>query len=546
MATHEVFNQPPPLEDYDTFATDPVLAPALEREGAGWAVPEAAEFGKTVGSAEVFEWGNQANRNEPILHTHDRFGHRIDEVEYHPSWHKLLELSIGRGLHALPWEQPARPGAHAARAAMFYLVSQAESGHGCPLSMTSSVIPSLRLQPDVAEEWEHLVTARSYDPRFAPASEKRGVLMGMALTEKQGGSDVRANTSRAVPLDGGGPGAEYHLTGHKWFCSAPMCDAFLVLARAPGGLSCFLLPRWTPDGGRNAFHIQRLKDKLGNRSNASSEVEFDGAWARMVGEEGRGVVTIIEMINGTRLDCVIGSASIMRQALVQAIHHTRHRSAFGTLLAGQPLMQNVLADLAVEVEAVTHLMMRLAGAFDRYEADSREAHFRRLATPVTKYWVTRRAVPVVHEALECLGGAGYVEESIMPRLYREAPLNSIWEGSGNVIALDALRAMRREPESIDALLDELRLAGGTDAGYDAGLARLESQLAAGGDDEPGARRLVEDMALLLAGSLLLRFGRDEVAAAFVAGRLAGDRSAAFGTLPPSVDTEGILAGTFPA
>jgi putative acyl-CoA dehydrogenase len=522
--THEVLNQPPPLVDYDLFETDAALREALEREGAAWAHDLAREIGRLAGTPEAIAWGFDANAHPPVLRTHDRFGHRIDEVEFHPSWHRLMEVAIGHGLHSLPWRDP-RPGAHAARAAAFYLWSQVEAGHGCPVSMTYAVVPALRVQPELAARWEPLVTSPHYDPGLRPPFEKRGVLFGMAMTEKQGGSDVRANTTRAEPVDGG-----YLLTGHKWFCSAPMCDAFLVLAQAPGGLSCFLLPRVLPDGARNRFRIQRLKDKLGNRSNASSEVELDGAWATLVGEEGKGVRTIIEMVNHTRLDCVIGSAALMRQAVAQATHHAAHRRAFGAPLRDQPLMTNVLADLAVESEATTVLMMRLAGALDR-SADPAEVRFRRLALAVSKYWTCRRGVAVAAEALECHGGNGYVEESIMPRLFRESPLNSIWEGSGNVNALDVLRAMAREPDSVAAFRDEIGRARGADARLDAAVGALDQQLGAGPVAEVEARRLVERMAIVLQASLLVRHGDPDVADAFCASRLAGDWGHAFGTLP---------------
>jgi len=527
-------NQPPPLVDYNLFAADAPLREALEREGAGWAHQWVSELGQLAGAAEAIAWGFQANSNPPQLRTHDRFGNRIDEVDFHPAWHRLMEVAIGHGLHALPWREP-RPGAHAARAAGFYVWSQVEGGHGCPVSMTYAAIPALRKQPELAAEWEPLVTTLEYDPGLRPHSSKRGVLFGMAMTEKQGGSDVRANTTSATPSGGG----EYWLTGHKWFCSAPMCDAFLVLAQAPSGLSCFLLPRVLPDGTRNEFHIQRLKDKLGNRSNASSEIELDGATAWMVGEEGKGVRTIIEMVNHTRLDCIIGSASLMRQAVAQATHHAAHRSAFGRLLSEQPLMLNVLADLAVESEATTILMMRLAGALDR-AADSAEAHFRRLALAVSKYWTCKRAIPVVAEALECLGGNGYVEESIMPRLYREAPLNSIWEGSGNVNALDVLRAMEREPESVDAFMAEVEEAKGSDPRLDRSVDQLKGELSNGARAESGARRLVERMAVVLEGSLLVRHGDPLVTDAFCASRLGGDWGHSFGTLPDGLQFASIV------
>ena len=528
-------NQPPPLVNYNLFDADAPLREALEREGGSWAHDMVRELGRLAGTEEAIAWGFQANENPPQLRTHDRFGNRIDEVEFHPAWHRLMEVAIGHGLHALPWREP-RAGAHAARAAGFYVWSQVEGGHGCPVSMTYAAVPALRQQPALAAEWEPLMTTLDYDPGLRPHSSKRGLLVGMAMTEKQGGSDVRSNTTRATPIAADG---EYQLTGHKWFCSAPMCDAFLVLAQAPGGLSCFLLPRILPDGSRNGFHIQRLKDKLGNRSNASSEVELEDATAWLVGEEGKGVRTIIEMVNHTRLDCIIGSASLMRQAVAQATHHTAHRSAFGRLLSEQPLMVNVLADLAVESEATTLLMMRLAGAFDR-ASDPGEAHFKRLALAVSKYWTCKRAIALVAEALECHGGNGYVEESIMPRLYRESPLNSIWEGSGNVNALDVLRAMDREPESVTAFLAEVDEASGSDPRLDRSVVELKIELANGAGAEAGARRLVERMAMVLEGSLLVRYGDPAVADAFCASRLGGDWGHSFGTLPQGLQLASIV------
>src|ERR671936_159157 len=458
----EVLNQPPPLEGYNVFEENRPLVEALRREGAEAFEERARELGARAGTARSLELGRLANENPPILRTHDRYGNRIDEVEFHPAWHELLRLAVASGIHALPWREPV-PGAQAGRAAMMLSMSGVESGTGCPLSMTYAGVPALRAQPELAAEWEPRLTSLEYDPRSRPADEKRGALMGMAMTERQGGSDVRANTTAARPLNGGGPGAEYEITGHKWFFSAPMCDAFLVLAQADGGLSCFFMPRFTPNGERNRIHLQRLKDKLGNRSNASSEVEFEGAWARLVGEEGRGVATIIEMVNHTRLDCVIGSAGGMRDAVAQATHHAAHRSVFGRRLLDQPLMRNVLADLCLESEAATAAMLRLARAFDNPEGDEGEELFKRLATGVIKYWTCKRAPAVAAEALECLGGNGYVEESGMPRLYREMPLNSIWEGSGNVQCLDVLRALGRSPESLDALYTELDEAAGADS-----------------------------------------------------------------------------------
>ncbi len=502
-------NQPPPLVDYNLFTADAPLREALEREGGAWAQDMVHELGRLAGTQQAIDWGFQANAHPPVLRSHDRFGNRIDEVEFHPAWHRLMEVAIGHGLHALPWREP-RTGAHAARAAAFYVWSQVEGGHGCPVSMTYAAVPALRQQPDLAATWEPLMSTLDYDPGLRPASTKRGALFGMAMTERQGGSDVRSNTTRAEPTVDGG----YLLTGQKWFCSAPMCDAFLVLAQTARGLTCFLLPRVLPDGTLNRFHIQRLKDKLGNRSNASAEIELVDAWAEMVGEEGRGVRTIIEMVNHTRLDCVIGSASLMRQAVAQATHHTAHRSAFGKLLSEQPLMVNVLADIAVESEATTILMMRLAGAFDR-ESDSEEAHFRRLALAVAKYWTCKRAIAVV-------------------------------SGSGNVNALDVLRAMGREPESLAAFLAEVERAQGADARLDRAVADLNRELSDSGGAETRARRVVERMAVALQGSLLLRYGDPAVADAFCASRLGGDWGHSFGTLPSGTKFTAVVERHRPA
>jgi putative acyl-CoA dehydrogenase len=540
QATHEVLNQASPLENYNVFEADRVLAEALPREGAGWAADAAHEVGAFAGSALAQRWGREANENPPRLRTHDRFGNRIDEVEFHPAWHQLMKAAVGFGLHSLPWRDP-QPGAHAARAAMFMAFGQAEAGVGCPISMTYSAIPALRVQPELAAEWEPRLTSNAYDgERLRP--DKAGDLCGMAMTEKQGGSDVRANTTTARPLNGGGPGGEYELTGHKWFMSAPMCDVFLVLAQAPGGLSCFLMPRFTPDGERNRIHLQRLKDKLGNRSNASSEVEFRGAWAQLIGEEGRGVPTIIEMVNHTRLDCVLGGAGAMRAGVAQAIHHCSQRAAFGKLLVEQPLMQNVLADLAIESEAATVAAMRLARSYDEASDGNEEAiEFRRLANAVLKYWLNKRAPAHAAEALECFGGNGYVEESGMPRLYREVPLNSIWEGSGNVQCLDVLRGMAKSPEAIEAFFAEVGEAAGNDERLDLAASELREELRDLEAIESRARRVVEWMALVLQGSLLVRFGDATVADAFCATRLGGDAGRAFGTLPPGIDFAGIIA-----
>jgi putative acyl-CoA dehydrogenase len=531
--THEVFNQVPPLGAFNAFETNQPLVEALEREGGGWAREQVSVLGAYTGDVDTRELARLANEHTPVLRTHDRYGNRIDEVEFHPAWHELLGKAVEHEIPSFAWRHP-EPGAQVVRAALMMLCP--ESGVGCPVSMTYAIMPALRRQPDLAAEWEPRLTTPVYDRRFIPAPEKAAALAGMGMTEKQGGSDVRANTTTARPVNGGGPGAEYELTGHKWFFSAPMCDVFLVLAQAEGGLSCFLLPRFTPDGERNRVHLQRLKDKLGNRSNASSEVEFRGAWAQLVGEEGRGVPTIIDMVNHTRLDCVAGSASGMRHAVEHATWHTAHRAAFGKLLVDQPLMQNVLADLCVESEAATVTALRLARAFD----DPDQELFKRIATAVSKYWVCKRAPVVAGEALECFGGNGYVEESGMPRLYREMPLNSIWEGSGNVQCLDVLRALAKSPETFEAFFAEVDEAQGADARFDAFVAATRSEFSHSEDIEPRARRIVERMAKALQASLLLRFSPPAVADAYVASRLDGDGSLAFGTLPAGVDFRTIV------
>ncbi|WP_267242197.1 acyl-CoA dehydrogenase family protein [Streptomyces sp. PR69] len=535
--THTVTNQAPPLVGYDVYACDRALTEGVERHVAPELLDgvreELGELGRAAGSAQAQEWGVQANEYPPKLRTHDRYGHRIDEVDFHPAWHRLLGRAVSAGLTAA-W---TRPAGHVRRAAGFMVWTQAEAGHGCPVSMTHAAVPALRADPELVAEWEPRLTSRVYEEGLRPAADKPGVLFGMGMTEKQGGSDVRANTTRATALTGGGAG-EYELTGHKWFCSAPMSDGFLVLAQASEGLTCFLVPRVLEDGTRNVFRIQRLKDKLGNRSNASSEVEFDGTWARRVGEEGRGVRTIIEMVAATRLDCVLGSAALMRQSVAQAVHHAAYRRAFGGLLIDKPLMRNVLADLALESEAATTLALRLAAAYD---ADTEEERaFLRLAVPTAKYWVTKRCTPVAVEALECLGGNGYVEESGMPRLLREAPLNSIWEGSGNVQALDVLRALQREPQALNAFLAEVGRARGADHRLDGAIKDLLTELADLDGIEARARRLVERMALVLQGSLLVRWAPPEVADAFCASRLGGDWGAAFGTLPYSLDLAAVV------
>ncbi len=569
--THEVVNQVPLLTR--DVADDPALLEALRREAASWDEggqgPESGrrgaggekpvsglhELGLRAGSAETQELARLANEHPPVLRTYDRYGHRIDEVEFHPAWHELMATAVGQGLHGPPWLDDA-PGAHVARAARFYVWTQAEAGHSCPISMTYAAIPPLRHEPALASRFAPLLASRTYDPGLRAPDGKAGLLAGMAMTEKQGGSDVRANTTRAVPAGSDG----YLLTGHKWFCSAPMCDLFLVLAQAPEGLTCFLLPRVLPDGSRNAMRLQRLKDKLGNRSNASSEVEYDSAFAWRVGEPGRGVATIIEMVSATRLDCVLGSAAAMRQAVATATHHASARRSFGTELISHPLMASVLADLALESEAATTLAMRLAGAADRAaRGDASEAALLRLALPAAKYWVCKRTPMVVGEALECLGGNGYVEESGMPRLYREAPLNSIWEGSGNVTALDVLRALARSPGSGDALLAEIDLAAGGDRRLDAAAAGLRDELkdavasttgaatTGAGDGTQAqyqARRLAGQIAVTMQAALLVRHAPGAVADAFCASRIGPELSVGpggpFGTLPDGLDLDPVL------
>ncbi len=535
--THEVHNQAPPLEGFDAFGQHCALVEGLRREGAGFAEDRAHALGRLAGDPEMLAHGVRANENPPVLRTHDRFGHRIDEVEFHPSYHELMRTSLAHGLHALPWRE-RRPGAHVARAAMFLTFTRVDAGHLCPVSMTYAVVPALAATQALAGEWVPRLTSTAYDPVLRRAADKPGALCGMAMTEKQGGSDVRANTTIAEPVDGGGPGAEYELVGHKWFCSAPMCDVFLVLAQAPGGLSCFAVPRVLDDGTRNAFELQRLKDKLGNRSNASSEVQFHGALGRLLGEEGRGVRTIIEMVNLTRLDCVLGTAGGMRLGVEHATHHAAHRSAFGRRLAEQPLMQNVLADMCIESEAATAVGLRLARAFD--VADEREVAFRRLATAVAKFWVCKRGPAHAAEALECLGGNGYVEESGLPRLYREMPLASVWEGSGNVNALDVLRALARRPQALEAFRDEVDLGRGADRRLDAALDGLDGLFAEPETLELRARTVVAGLAVVLQASLLVRHAPAAVADAFCAGRLGNEAGSTFGTLPPGLDLEAIV------
>ncbi len=532
--THVVTNQVPALIDHNPAAS-PVLMEALIREGGEWGVEEVVDLGAIAGSATAQRWGDLADRNRPVLHTHDRFGHRVDEIEYDPAYHELMRTAIAHGLHAAPWADD-RPGAHVVRAAKMGVWTP-EPGHVCPISMTYAVIPALRHNPELSAIYEPLLTSREYDPDLQIPTAKAGITAGMSMTEKQGGSDVRAGTTAAVPNGDG----SYTLTGHKWFTSAAMSDVFLVLAQAPGGLSCFLLPRVLPDGTRNRMFIQRLKNKLGNHANASSEVEYDGALAWLVGEEGRGVPTIIEMVNLTRLDCTLGSATSMRQGLSRAIHHTQHRKAFGAYLIDQPLMRNVIADLAVEAEAATVVAMRMAGATDAAtRGDEREILLRRIGLAASKYWVCKRATPHAAEAMECLGGNGYAEDSGMPRLYREAPLMGIWEGSGNVSALDTLRAMATRPECVEVLFDELATTAGQDARLDSFVVALRSSFADGVTIEYRARKVAEDISLALQGTLLVRHGHPAVAEAFLATRMAGDWGGAFGTLPAGLDLGPII------
>jgi putative acyl-CoA dehydrogenase len=531
-----VANQPPPLDGFDPLACDPALVEAVEREGAGDALATLKGLGAIVASTEAREHARLADRHPPVLHTHDRYGRPRDEVESHPSWHWLMGTSVGWGLHGTPWVAAPGSGAHVARAAGFYLMNQLENGHCCPISMTYAVVPALRYDADLAAQFEPGLRAQRYSPGLAEPRSKPGLLVGMSMTENQGGSDLRAVTTRAEPL----VDRTYRLFGHKWFTSAPMNDLFLVLAQAPGGPTCVVVPRVLPDGSRNAIRLHRLKDKLGNRANASAEVEYAGAAGWRLGDEGRGIATLLTMVTSTRLDCVLSSAGLVRIALSEAAHHVAHRRAFGAVLSDAPLMQTVVADLALESEAATALALRLAGAVDRDERA-----FLRLALPAAKYLVCKRAPTVVAEALECLGGDGYVECSGLPRLYREAPLNSIWEGSGNVTALDVLRAVSREPDSADAVLAEIDKAAGADTWFDRGVRELRTELR--GREERRARRLAEMLALCLQGSLMLRFAPDDVASAFVSSRFLPDgpwRTA--GTLPAEAHTAALVERVTPS
>jgi putative acyl-CoA dehydrogenase len=537
-ATHEVTNQVPPLEGYNAYLQDKVLRDALGREGGGWAADHVSELGSEVGSGRMQTLARLANRFIPELRTHDRFGNRIDFVEFHPAYHEIMKIAFGAGVHSFAWTA-ARPGGHVARAALSYLMNQGENGVCCPTGMAYSAIPVLRRVPGL-EEWVSKLTSTEYDPDPVPIGRKAGATIGMTFTEKQGGSDLRANVTKARPIGAASPGSLYEIEGHKWFCSAPMSDGFIVLAYAQGGPTAFLVPRALPDGSRNRFLIQRLKDKCGNKSNASSEVEFSGTLGIALCEEGRGIRTAIEIAHLTRIDFAIGSTGLMRQALTQALHHTTHRRAFQRFLADLPAMRNTLADLAIEWEANTLMTMRLARCFDASPSEDREKLLERIGTPIAKYWVCKRAPAFVAEALECHGGNGFIEEHIMPRLYREAPLNGIWEGTGNLIALDVLRAMQREPGSTEAFLDEVRKGCGTDPRLDRFVDLLEDELADRADQETRCRRIVEMMALAFQASLLLRHAPAAVADAFCASRIEGAWRGAYGTLPSGCDFGAII------
>ncbi|MDP6968772.1 MAG: acyl-CoA dehydrogenase family protein [Gammaproteobacteria bacterium] len=546
LPTHSVTNMPPYLGDQDLWHNDPALQAAVSREGADWAQQELAALGSKVGTSDMFDKAEQANRFSPELKAYDRYGMRINQVVFHPAYHDLMQVAIEHQVASFAWNNPG-PGSQVGHVALSYMFNQVEAGTMCPMAMTYSAIPALQTTPAIARDWIPRLLSRQYDARDIPVTEKTGATIGMFMTEKQGGSDVRANSTQAVPAGSHtGIGAEYRLTGHKYFCSAPMSDAFLTLAYTPVGLSCFIVPRWTPDGVRNGLYMQRLKDKLGNRSNASAEMELQDTWGIMVGEEGRGVRTIIDMVQGTRIYCCVGSAALMRQGLVQAVHHTRHRHAFGKLLIDQPLMRNVLADLALESEAAMALSLRIAHFMDAANGDQSAASLARFGTAIGKFWNCKRAPAHLFEAMECHGGPGYVEESILPRLYREAPVNSIWEGSGNVMCLDVLRAMQREPDAVPALLAELELARGGHAELDRAIAKLKLGLTDTGDLEHRARQLTQQIALVWQGALLVQHAPAAVADAFCATRLGSDYSGVFGVLPKGCEASAIINRAVPA
>ena len=544
--THEVTNQPPALENYNAYTEDNALQHHVEIHGGAWGKDDLVRFGAITGSADVIEWGFQANENKPALHTHNRHGARVDEVKFHPAYHQLMDLAIKEGLHASHWLED-KAGAHVVRAAKYYLQCQVEAGHGCPITMTSAAIPALKNQPDLFEIWAPKIMSSHYDSRNLPDTEKTGVTIGMAMTEKQGGSDVRTNSTRALPVNKSqvGPGQAYELIGHKYFVSAPMCDAFLVLAQTESGVSCFLVPRWRPDGSKNPIQIQKLKNKMGNVSNASSETELRGALGWMVGSEGRGVAAILDMVAMTRFDCMIGSSAGMRQAVAQITHHCSQRTAFGKLLTNQPLMQNVLADLIIESEAALAITMRIARALDNSDSDEHEKLLVRMGTAVGKYWICKRTPGHAYEAMECIGGMGVMEDGMMPRLYREAPINAIWEGSGNVQCLDMIRAMMKTPESLQAFLLEVNKARGVNSLLDSAIDALSAQFSDLESLEYRARVIVEKMALTFQASTLIQYGDSTIADAFCRSRLNGNSGWVYGTLPEGIDCELIIKRATP-
>ncbi len=548
--THEVQNVATDLVDYNLFTSDTPLVEGVLREGGAWGVNAISDFGAQLGRAEYLELGHLANRYPPELDTHDRFGRRLDVVRYHDAYHRLVQTSLENGLHSTPWTDP-RPGSHVVRAARGFMHAQVEAGHGCPVTMTFASVPSIRLQPEVAAMFEAKVLNNAYDPRNVPIEQKQAITVGMGMTEKQGGSDVRANSTTASPVGVAGPGQLYALVGHKWFLSAPMCDLFLILANTQTGVSCFAVPRWLPDGTKNPLQIIRLKDKMGNRSNASSEVEFRGAQGWLVGEEGRGVATIIEMVSLTRFDCMGASAALMRAGLANAIHHCTHRAAFGARLIDQPLMQNVLADLALEYEGAMAFSMRMARSLDERETNAHEADLARLATAVGKYWVCKRAPNHTYEVMECIGGSGVMENSIYPRLYREAVINPIWEGSGNVQCLDVLRAIGKNPSVVQSFLAEIELARSGNQHLDSYVISLRKQLSALNPAnlatvEFQARELVDRMALAFQASLLVRNAPNAVSEAFCSSRLMARGCHHYGALPQGADTNFIVERADPA
>lgn len=540
VLNHDVFNQSPPLVDYNAYRGDDALRDAVHRHGGAWADDALAAHGAKTGRADVIEWGFLANTHRPTFDSHDRQGRRVDLVTYHDAYHRLMTLGLELGLHASPWSSP-QAGAHVARAGLYYLQAQVESGHGCPLTMTFASVPTLKLTPAIESDWLPKVLTCAYDPRNVPYTNKQSVTIGMGMTEKQGGSDVRSNTTRATAVNE--HGSAYEIVGHKWFTSAPMCDAFLILAQADGGLSCFLVPRWRPDGSKNPINVQRLKNKMGNVSNASSEIELHGALGWMIGEEGRGVRSIIEMVAMTRFDCMIGSSAAQRQAVAQATHHARERMAFGKALIDQPLMQNVLADLQLELEGSLALTMRMAEALDESAGGrdaERETLLLRLGLPVGKYWICKRTPNHAYEAMECLGGNGVTEDFILARLYRDAPINAIWEGSGNIQCLDMLRAVSRQPEVLEVWFDELAATGGASRELDRAVSSIKQAITDTGEAEYRARGVVDRLALVMQASLLIRGQSGVVADAFIASRLASGGPCNYGTLPRGLGIDEIL------